>query len=81
MSKAWSVVAKAAVVCAAILLLSLGLCGIVIASKRAESLASVAVVGMIVGGIGLLLTGVAAVVVAVVSAVRGGSPPPPPPPP
>ncbi len=76
-----TVVSKFAVVFAAILLLSLGLCGITIAFSHTghdKTLLSAGLTGTVIGVAGLALTVVAAIIVAIVQSVRSGPPPPPP---
>lgn len=80
MSTAWSVIARIAVAFTVILVLSLGLCGYSLATNKTQNLAGAALVGMVIGAGGLVLTGVAAIIAAIVSATRGGAPPPPRPP-
>ena len=78
-----SVVAKAAIASAVILLLSFGLCGVAVFGGKGapDWVGTLAFPGMVLGAAGLLVSGLAALVLACVQAWRGNGPKPPPAPP
>ena len=79
MASTWNWIAKLAIIASAVLLLSLGLCGLAIKSNDGGSLAIIALIGMLVGGAGVVVAAIAAIVTAIAGSGTNRTPPPPPP--